>query len=691
MTRITLAIFFSSLAVLPAAAQAPAPSGLTMETSLGLEGKARAGAWCPVRVTVANSGSTPKTVVVVATGTNPDYTSCAVRRTIDLPPGSKKRAWLLVPSSNLDEEEIAVSLEDENGAKLIPAPSSVPTVSTTSGWLVLAIGSRSLGLAPLKLEDRVPVVPVLLAPADVPDRWAAFAGVDAILWHAPSAGTFESPAQIRAILDWTAAGGTLVLCGIDDPNALAALSLDSALPARPRGSAELMSLKSFGEFADHPAPICTAPVLVTECSDVPQDRVLLSERGLPLLIQRPYGTGRVVLMTVDPARAPLLDWGGMDLFWRKLLGIKPDKTALVDNATKLRRARGDLLAKALRVSGITPMPFGRVFLLLCVYLAVIGPLDYYVLKRLGHLEWTWFTLPCWVMLFSVVVYLVSRRGRDEQALLHEFSVCDVAPDRVSLWTWSAVCRPTTGPVTMAPMRGPGASLPLSGGATGSGIFGRPLELREETNGTRLDGVPVAAWDWAVAKTAWSSGDRAQGGFAATQATGGEIRIQNRTGWDLTDVVCVTTDRVGTFAEWGAGKTLTLKPRGAPGVEDAEAWARRYELSSSSENPSAPDGDALASDSDTTVAILTWLRARLVPGSFSPKDDIEMSDAERDARRMEFPETALPGDCSPLCRKREETVVIVAHASAPPALMTSPGSEGKTLRTAVVRSVVEVEK
>ncbi|MBI3098371.1 MAG: hypothetical protein HYY93_09045 [Planctomycetes bacterium] len=661
----------------PLVAQTPGSSEVTLETALGLQGWARAGAFCPVRVTLGNSGTTSRTVTVVATGMNADDVPCAVRHTVELPPGSKKHAWLLVPSWRLEADEIAVSLEDEKGAVLQRAPDPIPTVTTTSGWFVVVVGSRSLGLAPVKIEDRAPVVPVLLAPAELPDRWAALAGVDAILWHAPSAGEFESPAQIRALLDWTAAGGTLVLCGIDDPNALAALPLDAALPARPRGSVEVTSLKSMGEFAGHPAPICTAPVLVTECSDL-RGGVLQSERGLPILIVRAYGTGRVILMTVDPAREPLARWGGMDPFWRRLLGIAPDRPEPVKTAADMRRGRAEAIARSLRASGITPMPFGRVFLLLCVYLAVIGPLDYFLLKRLGHLEWTWFTLPCWVMLFSLVVYLVSRRGREEQALLHEVSVCDVASDRVSAWTWTAVCRPTTGPVSLVPVRGPGATLPLSSGGAGSNLFGRSLDLREEAKGTRLEGVPVAAWDWALARTAWSAEDLSKGGFAATGSTGGEIRIQNRTGWDLTEVECVTKEWVQAFPEWKAGGTVMLGGLGSPGVERMSDWATRNSVVAVAENPSAPDGDVLEPSVTASIAVLTWLRLRLDPpvrGSDPPVASIEA------------PRGALPADCS--SGLREGTVVIVARWESPPAVMVSPGAEGRTRRFAVVRSVVEV--
>jgi len=46
-------------------------------------------------------------------------------------------------------------------------------------------------------------------------------------------------------------------------------------------------------------------------------------------------------------------------------------------------------------------------LLLIVYLVVIGPLDQFWLKKIGKPMLTWITFPCYVVMFSLLIYFIG--------------------------------------------------------------------------------------------------------------------------------------------------------------------------------------------------------------------------------------------------------------------------------------------
>jgi hypothetical protein len=69
---------------------------------------------------------------------------------------------------------------------------------------------------------------------------------------------------------------------------------------------------------------------------------------------------------------------------------------------------GTLIEDHLMPRRARPVPFGVIVLLLLAFVAVIGPVDYYLLRRLRLQRFTWVTFPCASVLFTVVTVLLSN-------------------------------------------------------------------------------------------------------------------------------------------------------------------------------------------------------------------------------------------------------------------------------------------
>jgi hypothetical protein len=132
--------------------------------------------------------------------------------------------------------------------------------------------------------------------------------------------------------------------------------------------------------------------------------------GTPLLFRWGRGAGVVTFTAFD--LASLRGWVDEPRLWGQLLApIDPFAPGF-----SARQRRLNLLQTALRLPSLGLPSAGVLFCFLLGYIAVIGPLNYLVLRRLRRLEWAWLTVPAAVLLFAGGLYIVGfglRGGRSQ--------------------------------------------------------------------------------------------------------------------------------------------------------------------------------------------------------------------------------------------------------------------------------------
>ncbi len=155
--------------------------------------------------------------------------------------------------------------------------------------------------------------------------------------------------------------------------------------------------------------------------------------------QSAYGLGRVTAIGFDLDRAPFTDFTSGRSSGTGCCA-KAARPAPVPGA---RESRGpavgtlteeeDEVAVALRThtdtfEGVPVVSFGWVAFLIVLYILLIGPIEYFFLKRvLGRLELTWITFPIIVLTVSLAAYFTaySIKGRDLK--INKVDVVDVDP------------------------------------------------------------------------------------------------------------------------------------------------------------------------------------------------------------------------------------------------------------------------
>jgi len=270
-----------------------------------------------------------------------------------------------------------------------------------------------------------------------------------------------------------------------------------------------------------------------KCVDVqpgPQTHVILrdGDSKRPLLLQGSCGLGRVILVGFDLDQAPFTEWSTPQrwAFWDKLLSEilqRPVK----DFSGAATQQRGQLLTdlqRGLETFDVPVIHFGWVTLFILVYILIVGPLDYFVLKKVfKRLELTWITFPTLVILISVLAYTIAYRAKGDGLRINKIDLVEYDLSNVQAYgrSWFSVFSPriqkyTLGQEPVAPEWSavPARNQPAGEGTMlatlaiptdfqrvgAHGLFPQPYAYAEDAEGVR--DLPIPVWATRTFTTSW---------------------------------------------------------------------------------------------------------------------------------------------------------------------------------------------
>lgn len=384
--------------------------------------------------------------------------------------------------------------------------------------------------------------------ADMPDRWFGYEAVDVLVLTTRSDAFVEqlltmNQARRDALYDWVRQGGKLVLSVgrnqqsvakwlqkvplvdatlFDKITRPALPSLQSWCGADPRGKQPLRDIEivsvrpganTFGLVYEDPSP------------GDPQAR--------PIILQASCGLGRVVLLAFDVDAEQFSKWEGRTAFWKKL----QEETAPRVPVENLNQVGGafvqggelgvDFKRQLETFQDVPVLSFGWVALFILFYIVLVGPLDYFILKRIvKRLEWTWITFPILVLLVSVAAYATAYYVKGDDLRINKVDLVEIdlhGSGQVYGRTWFTLFSPriqnyTLGlepvapewggrwhpgdadapmpPVMTATMDGPEPSV----GGNAQTLFRQPYEYAADASGLRR--VPIPVWSTRTFYSAW---------------------------------------------------------------------------------------------------------------------------------------------------------------------------------------------
>jgi hypothetical protein len=549
--------------LLGGAAQAASPPEVT-QVRVGLPGgtatnRSRNGAWAPVYATLKAGGEgNPQgafRLVVEAT----DGEEIPYRYAVPVPAlaAGEQRIVLAYARPGTDGGEFTVKVQTPDGRTLHTAAKVRRDSSNLKREIIdpqdvlyLTLGSRLPGLSRAvqpqpndqadDAENGTRGFAVIENADLLPDRWFGCEAVDVVVLATGGEGFVTqllqdgAAARRDALLEWVRRGGRLVLsvgrnhqlvgrlldklplldCGIQGSVTRAALTNVTTWAGREAQQVQQQPLREV-EIA------CLRPgrdtyIVVREDADAAD----LERR--PVIVQGPCGLGRVMLVAFDLDGEKFGKWESQAVFWKKLQAeVAPRPVGRGE-----RRELGEEMQRAVETFGEVPVTsFGWVALFLLFYIVLVGPLDYFVLKKVfKRLEMTWVTFPLMVLVVSVAAYLAAYWLKGDDLWINKVDLVEVdlhGPPRVYGSTWFALFNPrsqgcTVGlapaspgwsappaageanreaAVMLAPLEAPQRTVPGS-----PGLFRRPYEYAADATGLR--GVPVPVWATRTFAASW---------------------------------------------------------------------------------------------------------------------------------------------------------------------------------------------
>ncbi len=416
VARVLVATVIAALLALPWPATARAADlSLTARALLG--GHVRAGAWTAVEVELVNEGP-PITGELRLGGNQQGRSTYGVA--VDLPTHSRKRETLYAQPS-IFRREIRVDLI--SGDQAI-ASQTIPITPHESGEPVIAVVAErpqaivpDLSAAATLAGTRKPAV-LTLVPGDLPGRAEAWSAIDQLVWQ-DTESTQLSDDQKRALGSWVTGGGRLVILGGTTGSTTFGGFPDELLPFRPASTvnasrADLGSLLQ--ELPDGPktTPAVGGTLVRGAVLARSGDRVIAAEAN--------HGHGAVTLIGFDPGEAWLAGSGAAQSLWRRIVpraGSTRQELGPPDDSP-IVNVLGNLPAADLP-------PIEQLFVLLIAYILLVGPINYFVLRRLDRREWAWLTMPVLVALFAVASYSLGILLKGTDVIVNEVGIVRAAP------------------------------------------------------------------------------------------------------------------------------------------------------------------------------------------------------------------------------------------------------------------------
>ncbi len=394
---IHLALIGAFLLVSARPTLADPPPGLQMQAAAAFDGYVKYGEWLPVWVELENSGADLDAEIRVQVQGN--WNAAATFATaVALPGGSRKRVPVYVLPNNFTRQ-LQVQLVDSQNQVLISQQVSVkPQINLTLmvGLIAPTRGAMSI-IANMPGQGQTrPVVLVDLSLTDLPDQAAALASFDCLVWNDTDTSAL-TPEQKAALESWVGSGGRLVIGGGAGARQTVAGLPDSLLPIAPRREIEVDALPGLTHLGGQAVRV-PGPFLAAVGDENPGYNLAVQD-DLVLVRERAVGSGYVDFVSLDLAVSPFDAWAGTAAFWYELIwSFYPQD---MPSDMSIRQMRAEQTIYALTSLPSLDLPSIKwLSILLCLYILLVGPINYLVLRWRKRLHWAWATIPALTLLFS---------------------------------------------------------------------------------------------------------------------------------------------------------------------------------------------------------------------------------------------------------------------------------------------------
>jgi len=300
--------------------------------------------------------------------------------------------------------------------------------------------------------------------------WTGYASLDLLVMFNPEWDQLR-PKQLQAISEWVRNGGSLLVILGSNPLPTDDI-MEKLLPFEAEGARQVkVAPADFGlwSWPQGQSYNVVARPLIPRGSTRIYTPLTLGGNNEILFATGHSGFGKVGVLAYDPTLIDDADPASRAKFWLYHIAsvMENSLSRPIHRSIKFKDKQENssgggfganyfesgiadggstaVLNRLMDIPELKPLSIWWVILLLALLALLLGPVDYFVLKKHDRLPWTWVTCTGWIVIFSVLAYYGVQALRGGQMQVQTLSVWDGMQGEPGCWstTYTGLFAPTS--------------------------------------------------------------------------------------------------------------------------------------------------------------------------------------------------------------------------------------------------------
>ena len=273
---------------------------------------------------------------------------------------------------------------------------------------------------------RLPV-PIDISLDELPDRPKTLRSLDSLILNDIDTSSL-SPDQVNTLISWVQQGGRLIIGGGAGAFQTTASLPSAILPLRPNDLAELEEIDNLAAFADT-TPVRVPGPFVAATGEIQDSQTLTEQDSIPLIQETRLGKGYITFVALDLASSPFDAWTGTTAFWETLITPGAAYPNWMPPDMSPRQMASNPIGNALSNIPSLDLPSANtIVVLLGIYILLVGPINYLILRWRKKLHWGWVTIPVITLVFSAMSFGLGYAKRGTDLIINKIAIIEAQPD-----------------------------------------------------------------------------------------------------------------------------------------------------------------------------------------------------------------------------------------------------------------------
>jgi hypothetical protein len=399
---------------------------LDVKTVVGFDGNYKSGYSTPVTLTISSKDIDVKGEVEIRVPSTPGkYVSYV--KPLSLEKGAEKMVTINVPASGTRAKYKVIIT---NGGNKVYENSV--SFGTASNNITKFIGTLSDDFDSLTYINKFPssagftllTKNIKLDEKNFPEDIFTLKAFDVLIINNFDTSKLNK-AQYELLKQWVKEGGTLLIgTGTSYSKTLGIFKDDfiqgNIGEVKPVTTSKIYELATNGDSKDE--------VKVEVLSmDVKEGNAVIEDKGVKLTQLLSKGNGVVALTAFDLGQSPFSGWANNTAFGEKLLDVINPSLASNDKMNGTPREEQSYMVREIleQFSEMGSIKTNSFYIILFIYILVVAPISYIILKKLDKRELMWISVPVLSIVFGIAVYISGSGTRLSKVTTNMVSLINI--------------------------------------------------------------------------------------------------------------------------------------------------------------------------------------------------------------------------------------------------------------------------